>query len=97
MNGLPGAGSVPARASTPAFPSRASFSLPGMDGGEIPLTPALAEPPPFADPNRQSMPGGWIPPDEEPETGGAFGTLGLILAAMLLASLVFLGATVMMK
>lgn len=68
-----------------------------MEAGEVPLTPALADPPPFADPNRQSMPGGWIPPDDEPESGGAFGTLGLILAAMLLASLVFLGATVMMK
>jgi serine/threonine protein kinase len=87
---------IPQRGS-PAFPSRASFNGPPMEAGEVPLIQALADPPPFADPNRQSMPGGWIPPDEEPDSGGAFGTLGLILAAMLLASLVFLGATVMMK
>jgi serine/threonine protein kinase len=95
--GLPAPSQVPTRPGSPAFPSRASFSLPGADMGEVPLTAVLAEPPPFADPNRQSMPGGWIPPDDEPESTGAFGTLGLILAAMLLASLVFLGATVMMK
>ena len=88
---------IPARPGQPAFPSRASLNLPGFLPGEVPLTPAMAEPPPFADPNRQSMPGGWIPPDDEPAAGGAFGTLGLILAALLLASLVFLGATVMMK
>lgn len=88
---------VPGRPGQPAFPSRASLNLPGMEGGDVPLTAALADPPPFADPNRQSMPGGWIPPDDEPEQGGAFGTLGLVLAALLLASLVFLGATVMMK
>ncbi|MBX3399573.1 MAG: serine/threonine protein kinase [Gemmataceae bacterium] len=95
--GLPAPSPLPPRPGSPAFPSRASLNLPGMEAGEVPLTPALADPPPFADPNRQSMPGGWIPPDDEPESGGAFGTLGLILAAMLLASLVFLGATVMMK
>jgi serine/threonine protein kinase len=95
--GLPAPSQVPARPGSPAFPSRASFNLSGAEAGEVPLIAALADPPPFADPNRQSMPGGWIPPDDEPETAGAFGTLGLILAAMLLASLVFLGATVMMK
>ncbi len=94
--GLPAPSQMPPRPGSPAFPSRASLNMPGHDG-EVPLTAVLADPPPFADPNRQSMPGGWIPPDEEPESTGAFGTLGLILAAMLLASLVFLGATVMMK
>lgn len=104
MSGMGGGGSFPApsqippRPSQPNFPSRASMNMPGgFDAGEVPLMQVLAEPPPFADPNRQSMPGGWIPPDDEPESGGAFGTLGLILAALLLASLVFLGATVMMK
>ncbi|QEL18928.1 serine/threonine protein kinase [Limnoglobus roseus] len=88
---------VPMRSSQPAFPNRAALNLPGFDPGEVPLTPATTEPPPFADPSRQSMPGGWIPPDEDSSRGGAFGTLGIILAALLLAALVFLGATVMMK
>jgi serine/threonine-protein kinase len=87
----------PVRSSQPMMPSRAALNLPGFDPGEVPLTPVLSEPPPFADPSRQSMPGGWVPPDDEPKPNGAFGTLGLILAALLLASLVFLGATVMMK
>lgn len=97
LSNLGGSPGHPGRASQSAIPSRASLNLPGFDPGEVPLTHALAEPPPFADPNRQSMPGGWIPPDDDPEQTSAFGTLGLILAALLLASLVFLGATVMMK
>ncbi len=94
---LPGPTALPNRAGVSSFPNRNSVQNPNMDLAEIQLTAALSEPPPFADPNRQSMPGGWIPPDEQPEESSAFGTLGLILAALLLASLVFLGATVIMK
>jgi hypothetical protein len=87
----------PPRHNGPMFPSRASFQLPPED--EIPLTPALnghAEPPPFADPTRMSIPGGWVP-GAEPQRRQAFGTLGIIAATMILMTLAYMGAQVLMQ
>jgi hypothetical protein len=56
----------------------------------------MPEPPPFADPSRSSVPGGWIPPAPD-DNRGALGTVGIIAATMLLMVLVFFGAKFLMK
>jgi serine/threonine-protein kinase len=69
----------PIKSSSPMFPARGTFNF-----DEVPLTPAMPqspsgrmpEPPPFADPSRQSVPGGWsrtwtmiiVPPSERWES-----------------------------
>lgn len=84
------------KTSMPMFPTRRGFG----ESDEVPLTHAapqgrMPDPPPFADPARKSVPGGWVPMDEENRS--TFGTLGIICATMLLMVLVFFGAKLLMK
>jgi hypothetical protein len=63
----------------------------------VPLTPAAPpEPPPFADPTRMSIPGGWVPGAMDEPRRPVFGTLGIMAATAILMVLVFLGAKVLM-
>lgn len=94
--GLPLPGPSPVRASGPLFPSRSSFQVPAADQGEVPLTPAAVEPPPFSDPNQSSIPGGWVP-GSEGSRRQTFGTVGVIAATILLMVLVFFGAKLLMN
>lgn len=103
--GMPVSTPAPVKTSMPMFPTRGSMGMsgPGVYQDEVPLTPVmpgspsgrLPEPPPFADPSRSSVPGGWIASDDENRT--TFGTLGIIAATMLLMVLVFFGAKLLMK
>jgi hypothetical protein len=90
-------GPSPVRASGSLFPNRAAMQAPypPVEPGEVPLTPAGVEPPPFADPLRSSMPGGWVPGGDD-QRRQSFGTLGVIAATILLMVLVFFGAKMLM-
>ncbi|MGL4420638.1 MAG: serine/threonine protein kinase [Gemmataceae bacterium] len=71
------------------FPNRGSLQM----TDEVPLTPAnIPEPPPFADPTRMSIPGGWVPGAADEPRRPAFGVVGIIAATGILMVLVFLGA-----
>jgi Protein kinase domain len=99
-------GFPPPQAIPQAMPSRGAMAsmggrgsmMGGMSGGmpdsEVPLT--LAEPPPFADPNRQSIPGGWMPMEEQ-SGKSSFSTVLLIVAAMIFGGLAFFGMSLLMK
>jgi len=91
---VPGPSSV--RASGSLFPGRAAVHAPNDQQAEVPLTPAGVEPPPFADPNQSSIPGGWVPGSERPSRQ-TFGTLGVIAATALLMVLVYFGAKLLMN
>ncbi|CAN5312245.1 hypothetical protein BH11PLA2_BH11PLA2_41730 [soil metagenome] len=102
--GMPVTTPAPLKAPQPTFPNRSNFGMPAHQQEEVPLTPVMPqspsgrmpEPPPFADPARSSVPGGWIPQDGD-ENRTTFGTLGIICATMLLMVLVFFGAKFLMK
>jgi len=86
---------VPVRTSGPMFPSRAAVQQ-AYDPDDVPLTPVAPESPPYADAARQSIPGGWMPQDEDSRKP-AFGTLGIVAATIILMVLVFLGATLLLN
>jgi serine/threonine-protein kinase len=100
--GMPVTTPAPIKSPQPSFPNRATMTAPVIHD-EVPLTPVspaqpsgrMPEPPPFADPARSSVPGGWIPAADENRS--AFGTVGIICATMLLMVLVFFGAKFLMK
>jgi tRNA A-37 threonylcarbamoyl transferase component Bud32 len=84
----------PVRRGGTGFPSRGDFNPQEAD---VPLTAAAPpEPPPFADPTRMSIPGGWVPGAMDEPKRPVFGTLGIMAATAILMVLVFLGAKVLM-
>lgn len=95
--GGPKPGPTPVRASQPLFPSRASLQSFDSSRGEVPLTPVVPEPPPFGDPNRSSIPGGWVPGAEDTGKSSSWGTIGVVLATMLLMVLVYFGTRMLME
>ncbi len=97
MGGMssPTANPVPVRTSGPMFPSRATVQQ-AYDSDDVPLTPVAPESPPYADAGRQSIPGGWMPQDDDSRKP-AFGTLGIVAATIILMVLVFLGATLLLN